>query len=261
MDTSFINWLIEIILLMLEGFKLTLELFIITLIFSIPIGLILCFTRNINSKSIGFIEIFKTILKKCRSLFNGKKYKLYSFLFIIKSFLCNLVSIIIGAFIHIMRGTPLLLQIFFVYYGFPYLPGTIGDLLTFDRFSAGVVAFSLNYAAYFAEIFRGGLLAVDNGQYEASKVLGITPLQTKLKIIMPQMFRIALPSLSNETVILLKDTALVTSIGLTDLLKITTSTVNRTTDIKVFGVAAAFYLVVSYVLILIFNKLEKKFSF
>lgn len=222
-----LNWILQ----MLEGCKLTMGLFFITIIFSIPLGLILCFLKSMYSK--------------------GKSSK---------QAVLNFISNIISLFILIMRGTPLMLQIFFVYFGMPYIP-VIGKYLTFDRFTAGSVAFILNYAAYYAEIFRGGLLAVDKGQYEASKVLGITPFQTKTKIIMPQMFRIALPGVSNETIILLKDTALITAIGLSDLLKVTTNIVNRTTNISAFAVAAAFYLVISYVLTLVFNKLENKFSF
>ncbi len=222
-----INWITQ----MLEGCKLTMGLFLVTIIFSIPLGLILCFAKSMHSN------------KGC----SGQ-------LFI------NIISNIVSLFILIMRGTPLMLQIFFVYFGLPYVPG-VGKYLTFDRFTAGAVAFILNYAAYYAEIFRGGLLAVDKGQYEASKVLGLTPVQTKFKIIMPQMFRIALPAVSNETIILLKDTALITAIGLSDLLKVTTNIVNRTTNISAFAVAAAFYLIISYVLTLVFKKLENKFSF
>lgn len=223
-----LNWVMQ----MLGGCKLTLELFLITLLFSIPLGLILCFLKNVYSS-----------VKKNM----GQK-------------LLNSVSLLISGFILLMRGTPLLLQIFFIFYGLPKLP-IVGEFLTFDRFTAGSIAFILNYAAYYAEIFRGGLLSVDNGQYEAAKVLGLTPMQTKLKIIMPQMFRIALPGVSNETIILLKDTALITAIGLSDLLKVTKNIVNRTTNITAFAVAAVFYLIISYVLTIVFNKLEKKYAF
>lgn len=222
-----LNWILQ----MLGGCKLTIELFLITIVFSIPFGLVLCFFKSMYSK---------------------KKSSKQSIL--------NFISHIISLFILLMRGTPLMLQIFFIYFGLPYLP-IVGKYLTFDRFAAGSVAFILNYAAYYAEIFRGGLLSVDSGQYEASKVLGLTSLQTKIKIIMPQMFRIALPGISNETIILLKDTALITAIGLSDLLKVTTTIVNRTTNISAFAVAAAFYLIISYVLTFIFQKLENKFSF
>ena len=160
-----------------------------------------------------------------------------------------------------LRGTPLLLQIFFVWFGLPFIPG-IGKYLTIsDRFTAGAVAFIFNYAAYFAEIFRGGLLSVDKGQYEAAKVLGISEMQTKFKIVMPQMFRISLPAVANETIILLKDTALVSTIGLADLLDVTKEIVNTSTNVSAYAVAAVFYLALSYVLSILFKKLEGKFSF
>ncbi len=216
---------------MLVGCKLTIELFAVTLVFSIPLGLILSFVRT----------------AKCPKNTLGRVL-----------YCC--VEWIVSGFILIMRGTPLMLQIFFVYFGLPYVP-VIGPYLTFDRFPAGAVAFVLNYGAYYAEIFRGGLLSVDKGQYEASKVLGLTSMQTKFRIVMPQMIRIALPSVANETIILLKDTALVTAIGLSELLKVTTNIVNRTTNISAFAVAAVFYLIFSYILTVIFRKLENKFDF
>ncbi len=207
---------------MAEGCVLTIKLFLITALFSVPLGLVFTFLYTTKNK---------------------------------------LINKIVGLYILIMRGTPLLLQIFFVYFGLPYVP-VIGEYLTInDRFTAGAVAFILNYAAYFAEIFRGGLLSVDKGQYEAAKVLGMTDMQTRFKIVLPQMFRIALPSVSNEAIVLIKDTALITAIGLTDLLKVTQTIVNRTTNISAFAVAALFYLVMSYVLTVFFKFLEKKFSF
>ena len=207
---------------MAMGCKLTIQLFFVTFFLSVPLGLILTFLYTTKSKAINSI---------------------------------------VGFYILIMRGTPLLLQIFFVYFGLPYVP-VIGKVLTInDRFAAGAVAFVLNYAAYFAEIFRGGLLSVDKGQYEAAKVLGMTDIQTRFKIVLPQMFRIALPAVSNEAIVLIKDTALITAIGLTDLLKVTKTIVNRTTNISAFVVAALFYLVMSYVLTLVFKFLEKKFAF
>lgn len=207
---------------MAMGCKLTIQLFFVTFFLSVPLGLILTFLYTTKSKAINSI---------------------------------------VGFYILIMRGTPLLLQIFFVYFGLPYVP-VIGKVLTInDRFAAGAVAFVLNYAAYFAEIFRGGLLSVDKGQYEAAKVLGMTDMQTRFKIVLPQMFRIALPAVSNEAIVLIKDTALITAIGLTDLLKVTKTIVNRTTNISAFVVAALFYLVMSYVLTLVFKFLEKKFAF
>ena len=207
---------------MSTGCIVTLQLFIATIVFSIPFGLILTFLYTSKSR----------ILNK-----------------------------IIGFYILILRGTPLLLQIFFVWFGLPFIPG-IGKYLTIsDRFTAGAVAFIFNYAAYFAEIFRGGLLSVDKGQYEAAKVLGISEMQTKFKIVMPQMFRISLPAVANETIILLKDTALVSTIGLSDLLDVTKEIVNTSTNVSAYAVAAVFYLALSYVLSILFKKLEGKFSF
>lgn len=207
---------------MSTGCIVTLQLFIATIVFSIPFGLILTFLYTSKSR----------VLNK-----------------------------VIGFYILILRGTPLLLQIFFVWFGLPFIPG-IGKYLTIsDRFTAGAVAFIFNYAAYFAEIFRGGLLSVDKGQYEAAKVLGISEMQTKFKIVMPQMFRISLPAVANETIILLKDTALVSTIGLADLLDVTKEIVNTSTNVSAYAVAAVFYLALSYVLSMLFKKLEGKFSF
>lgn len=207
---------------MSTGCIVTLQLFIATIVFSIPFGLILTFLYTSKNR----------VLNK-----------------------------VIGFYILILRGTPLLLQIFFVWFGLPFIPG-IGKYLTIsDRFTAGAVAFIFNYAAYFAEIFRGGLLSVDKGQYEAAKVLGISEMQTKFKIVMPQMFRISLPAVANETIILLKDTALVSTIGLADLLDVTKEIVNTSTNVSAYAVAAVFYLALSYVLSILFKKLEGKFSF
>lgn len=207
---------------MLIGCGLTIKLFMVTIVLSIPLGLIMTFLYISRNK---------------------------------------VISKIVGFYILIMRGTPLLLQIFFVYFGMPFIPYIGKYLVISDRFTAGAIAFVLNYAAYFAEIFRGGILAVDKGQYEAAKVLGISELQTKVKIIIPQMFRISLPAVANETIILLKDTALITTIGLSDLLKVTTNIVNRTTNVSAYIVAAAFYLVLSYLLSVLFKRLEEKFAF
>lgn len=204
------------------GCILTIKLFFVTIIFSVPFGLILTF------------------------LYSSK---------------CKPLNAIVNFYILIMRGTPLLLQIFFVYFGLPYIPRIGQYLVIQDRFTAGAIAFIFNYAAYFAEIFRGGLLSIDNGQYEAAKVLGLTDMQTRFKIVLPQMFRIALPAISNEAIILIKDTALITAIGLSDLLKVTKNIVNRTTNISAFIVAALFYLGMSYLLTLLFNKLEQKFKY
>ena len=159
-----------------------------------------------------------------------------------------------------MRGTPLMLQLFFFYYGLPFIP-VIGKFMVMGRFTAGCVAFVFNYAAYFCEIFRGGLLSVDIGQYEASRVLGISKWHMTTRIIIPQMIKVVLPAVSNETITLIKDTALVASIGITDLLHYTKSLVNSSANVFPFFIAAAFYLIMTFVLTKVFNWLEKKFAY
>ena len=169
------------------GLKYTVSLFFITVLVSIPIGLLLSFTRVGRSK----------VLKG-----------------------------VVGAYVWVMRGTPLLLQLYFFCYGITFLPG-IGDYLVMDRFQAAILAFILNYAAYFCEIFRGGILSVDKGQYEAAKVLGYSKWQTTTKIVIPQMLKVCLPPVSNECITLVKDTALVTAIGVTEILYFAKASVNR----------------------------------
>ena len=129
------------------------------------------------------------------------------------------------------------------------------------RFSAAVLTFILNYSAYLAEIFRGGLLSIDAGQYEAASVLGFSKLQTRIHVVMPQMFKVVLPSVSNEAITLIKDTALVTSIGIADLLHYTKSMVNHYVDVTPYIIAAIIYLLMTYGLTKFFAYLERRFMF
>ncbi len=203
------------------GLKYTVSLFFITVLVSIPIGLLLSFTR------VGRSRILKGV---------------------------------VGAYVWVMRGTPLLLQLYFFCYGITFLPG-IGDYLVMDRFQAAILAFILNYAAYFCEIFRGGILSVDKGQYEAAKVLGYSKWQTTTKIVIPQMLKVCLPPVSNECITLVKDTALVTAIGVTEILYFAKASVNRDVNATAYLVAAAFYLLMTYGLTKLFQYLEKKYSY
>jgi His/Glu/Gln/Arg/opine family amino acid ABC transporter permease subunit len=205
-----------------QGLMTTLKLFIITLVFSLPIGLLLCVLQNSGNKVLKFI------------------IKIYA---------------------DIMRGTPLLLQLFFVYYGLPYIPSIGGYLTIKDRFLAGSITFILNYAAYFAEIFRSGFLGVDRGQSEAAKVLGFSKTQTLFKILLPQVLRISLPTICNECVTLVKDTALIFAIGVPELLSNTKNLVNSTANVANYIITGAIYLLICIVLVHIFKKLERKFSF
>lgn len=172
----------------------------------------------------------------------------------------RLVKAVTGFYILIMRGTPLLLQMFFIYFALPYIP-YVGRFLMFDRFPAACIAFVLNYAAYFAEIFRGGLKAIDPGQYEASKALGMNAAKTMRSVIFPQMIRVSLPAIGNEAIVLVKDTALITALAVPDLLHITKGLVNKTTQPAPFVVAALFYLAMSYVITRVFAVLEKKYNY
>ena len=201
-----------------DGLLVTLQLFAITLIVSLPLGLII---------SLGGISKFRPLR--------------------------GVVSI----YTWVLRGTPLMLQLFFVYYALPY----ICPWLVLDRFPAAVVAFILNYAAYFAEIFRGGIQSIDKGQYEACKTLGFTYSQTMKRIIIPQTAKRVLPPISNETITLMKDTALAVVISVPDMLKAAKDAVNRDTDATAFFIVAIIYLALTLIMTFIFRKLEHRYSF
>ena len=136
------------------------------------------------------------------------------------------------------------LQLLFICLRVAIIP-VIGEYLVLDRFVAACLGFILNYAAYFAEIFRGGLLAVDKGQYEASQVLGLNKWQTTTRIILPQMFRIALPAVANESVTLVKDTALLYAVAVPELLHFAQTAVNRDFTIVPFFLAGIIYLIIT----------------
>lgn len=206
----------------LKGFGISILLFVITFALSLPLGF-------------GVYLIRRTKIKPLQYL--------------------------IDIYINIMRGTPLLLQLFFVFYGLPYLP-YIGEYIAItDRFAAGAFAFVINYTAYFAEIFRGGFNAIPKGQFEAAQVLGFTKTQTMTQIAIPQLLRVTLPSITNEAVTLIKDTALIFAIGVVELLAVTKNIVNSTANISAYLVAFALYLTVSYIVTLVFRKLEKRYKF
>ncbi len=213
--------LFDIALLLTDGVKYTLLLFAVTMVGSMPLGLALTFMRT------------------------GKNAILRG---------------ITGFYVYIMRGTPLLLQLYFFYYGLPFIPG-MKNVLVLDRLTAAMLAFVLNYAAYFCEIFRGGIISVDKGQYEAARVLGFSKAQTLFKIVLPQMLRVSLPAIANESITLVKDTALVTVIGVTEILYFAKATVNRQAVFTAYPVAAVFYLLMTWVITRLFDYLERKYSF
>ena len=203
--------LVHTFLLMLEGTEITLEIFFVTLILSLPIGMLAALGRLSSLK---------------------------------------IISRIVEFYIWIMRGTPLMLQLLFVYFALPTIGIRLPDI------AAALLAFTLNYAAYFAEIFRAGIQAVPKGQYEAAKTLGMSYPQTMRRIILPQVIRIVLPPVSNETINLVKDTSLVYILAMNDLLRVARTIVQREFDMTPFLFAAIFYLAMTFVLTWGFKKLE-----
>lgn len=201
---------------MIEGLIITLKVFTITLLFSIPLGILTALCRISSIKIINWLS---------------------------------------GIYIWIMRGTPLLLQLVIIFFGLPLLG------INFDRFPAAILAFVLNYAAYFGEIFRAGINDVDKGQIEASEILGFSKSHTLTRIIMPQMFRKVLPAIANEVITLVKDTSLVYVVGLGELLRAGKIASNRDASLLPLFVAGAIYLIIIAILTIVFNKLEKKYDY
>lgn len=168
---------------------------------------------------------------------------------------------IYGVYLTIMRGTPLILQVVFVYFGFNLIFTNMGIPFRLDRFASALLSFSLNYIAYFSEIFRGGIQSINRGQREAASVLGLTNRQTMMKIIVPQVFKIVLPSIGNEVINLVKDTALVSIIALGDLLKYAYSASMREANVMPLAVAAVFYLIINAVVIFVLKQIEKRMAY
>lgn len=210
------EYLQNLVPVMLGGTCLTLKLFFLTLVLALPIGVIMAVARLSHVKVLnGFMQIY----------------------------------------IWVFRGTPLLLQLFFIYFGL----GIIG--LQLDRFVAALLAFVLNYSAYLAEIYRSGIQSIDRGQYEAADVLGLTRFQTLTQIILPQMFKRVLPPISNEVINLIKDTALVYAIGMSELLRVAKTAAVRDFSFTPFIVAAIFYLFMTAGIQQFFKWLEGKYDY
>lgn len=201
---------------MVEGIKITLLVFLITAAVSIPIGII---TAIIRKSNIGIIN-----------------------------YICDL-------YIFVMRGTPLILQLVFVFFGLPIVG------IVFDRLEAALLAFCLNYGAYFAEIFRSGIDSIDRGQYEAADVLGLSRYKTYTRIILPQTIKRVLPPVANEVITLIKDTALVYVVGLGELLRAGKTASNRDASLMPLIVVGVIYLALTLVLTNIFKYLEKRYSY
>ena len=209
------EYIFNIIPQMLAGAVTTGQIFAITILLSVPLGMILALGRLS-----GFMPLQK----------------------------------LIALYVWVLRGSPLMLQLLFFYFALP----SIG--IRFDDFTAAILAFVLNYAAYFCEIFRAGIQAIPVGQYEAAHTLGMSYVQTMKRIVLPQVFRIILPPVSNETITLVKDTSLVYVLAMNDLMRTARNLVQRDFDITPFLVAGCFYLLATLVLTVLFDKLEKHFS-
>ncbi len=216
------------ILIMLQGSVVSLEVFFLTLLFSLPLALPIAMARM--SK-------------------NG------------------ILSQIANVFMLIIRGTPLMLQLIVVYFG----PGIfviwlnkrfgLSIRLNWPRFVAAIVALSVNYAAYFAEIYRGGIESIPRGQYEACKVLGYTKAQTFFRIILPQVIKRIVPAMGNEVITLVKDTALIQVIGVGELLHVAQTSSSRLFSTTPLFIAGVFYFVMNWAVSVGFRLLEKKLSY
>ena len=202
---------------LLEGTVVSLKVFFLTLLFSLPLGLPIAAARM--SKNV-FLQWPAKI------------------------------------FILIVRGTPLILQLIFVYFAPFYLFG-----FSYDRFTAAIVAMSLNYAAYFAEIYRSGISSISQGQYEACKVLGFTKSQTFFKIILPQVIKRILPATGNEVITLVKDTALVQVIGVAELFRAAQNAASREFSTMPIFIAGVFYFVMNWIVSEVFIFSEKKLDY
>ncbi|MDF2538876.1 MAG: polar amino acid transporter, inner rane subunit [Herbinix sp.] len=169
----------------------------------------------------------------------------------------KIISVPIRIYQLVFRGTPLMLQLFFFMYG-PYY---IFEFNIYERFTACIMAFSINYAAYFGEIFRGGIASIPKGQYEAAKVLGYTKLQTFMRIILPQVVKNVIPATGNELMTLVKDTSLAQVISVSEIFNIATKTGSRHFSTVPLIVAAVFYLIMNSGVEVSFKLIEKKFEY
>ncbi|EGJ27250.1 amino acid ABC transporter permease [Streptococcus porcinus] len=210
------SYILQVLPSLLDGAKVTLQVFFIVISLSIPLGALLAFLMKVPFKP---LQWFLTL------------------------------------YVWIMRGTPLLLQLIFFYYVLP----NVG--LTFDRMPAAILAFTMNYAAYFAEIFRGGIEAIPKGQYEAAKVLRLSQLQTIRYIILPQVFKIVLPSVFNEVINLVKDSSLVYVLGVGDLLLASKTAANRDATLAPMFIAGMIYLLLIGLVTILSRHIEKKFNY
>ncbi len=209
-----------IFLQLLEGFWVSVQIFVLTLLFSMPLGMIIAFGR----------------MSKCRVL-----------------------RALTKVYISIMRGTPLMLQILVVYFG-PFYAFKI-QMGRGYRFPAVILAFVINYAAYFAEIYRSGIESMPVGQYEAAQIMGYNKAQTFFKIILPQVFKRVLPPVTNETITLVKDTSMAFTISVAEMFTIAKEIAAAQTSIVPLMAAGVFYYIFNLIVATVMEGLEKKFGY
>ena len=212
---------------MLNGSVVSLEVFFLTLLFAIPLALPIAMGRMSRNK---------------------------------------LLSRSTNVFLLIIRGTPLMLQLLVVYFGpgiFVRWLNNMGYEVVFawNRFAAAIIALSINYSAYLAEIYRGGIESIPKGHYEAAKVLGFTPVQTFFKIVLPQVIKRIVPAMGNEVITLVKDTALVSVIGVAELLMVAKERQSALFSFTPLFIAGVFYFIMNWGVSVAFAKLEKKMSY
>lgn len=211
-----LHYISEILPSLFQGAGLTLQLFFWTLIGSLPLGIVVSLGLTSNIRPLRWV---------------------------------------LDLYVWLMRGTPLLLQLIFVFYGLPLVG------IVFQRYDAAIFAFILNYGAYFAEIFRGGLQSIDNGQYESARVLRLSYWQTIRKIVIPQVVKIVLPSVGNEVINLVKDSSLVYVIGLGDLLRAGNVATSRDVTLVPLLLVGVIYLILVGICTYLLHKVEQRYSY
>ena len=209
---------LPVTLALLEGFWESLKVFTLTLVFSIPLGLVICF---------GSMSRFSPL------------------------------KLLTRGFVWIIRGSPLMLQLLIIFYG----PGLLFDLPAMPRFTATIVAFAINYACYFSEIYRGGIESISRGQYEAGYVLGLTKPQIFRHIILKQVVQRIVPPMSNEIITLIKDTALANCIIVCEIIKQAKELAATKAMVWPLFYTGVFYLIFVGILTIILGRVEKKLSY
>lgn len=203
-----------------NGFLVSFQIFALTLLGSLPLGMLVAFARMSRFKPLALLARF---------------------------------------YISIMRGTPLMLQMFAIYF-MPYYVFGI-NLTTDSKWQATIVAFIVNYAAYFAEIYRSGIQSIPRGQYEAAEVLGYSSAQTFCRIVLPQVVKRIMPSITNEVITLVKDTSLAFSIGVIEMFSVAKQLVASQVSMMPFVIAAAFYWVFNLVIDMLAGRIERRLDY